>query len=239
VGSERGNEHPTAEQARFLAACKGLDGGTSLRRPIRTESGVEIGALRAISAARADDDDLVATLTQWRAANAGQFLSRFEPTPERTRRWLKDVVLADPSRIMFTVHEETGLLVGQYGLCAITPELAEIDQGIRGRSGGHSKLFYYTELTVIDLSFRQLGLRTVRARVLADNFLARKLHRSVGFAERGRQVLQEVAGKDAGETIYVPAVAPADRTGPELITFGIEKAEFYGRFGWIGHADPM
>ena len=108
--------HPplTASQREIVRALKRIDRGEGTAPPleIRHESGEYLGALTPVTQREAGDAEICALLSRWRRMYKRNFLTQFEPTPERTQRWLTNVVLPDDTRILFLVRAmTTGLSV--------------------------------------------------------------------------------------------------------------------------------
>lgn len=163
--------------------------------------------LRPVTSALLDDPTLVQALTRWRTESARWFHTQFTPTPERTRAWLAERVVADPRRLLFLI-EDAGAAVGTIGFINLGESEAELDNLIRGERRGAASLMFEAEVALLRWMFEFLSLRTVTAAVLGGNFAALQLHQAVGFS-----VDREVAMKrvTVGDTIMlVEAGSAAD-----------------------------
>ena len=83
-------------------------------------------------------------------------------------------------------------MVGHIGFSDITESTAELDNIIRGVSGGHTDLMYFSERKLLDWAFSELKLKTVDAQVMSKNFMALSLHERFGFKLKERNSLKKV-----------------------------------------------
>src|SRR5947208_3256033 len=60
--------------------------------PIVDGSGNRLGALQPVTKKMAEDAYVVELLTKWRAMFMKYFLTQFQATEQRTKRWLEDIV---------------------------------------------------------------------------------------------------------------------------------------------------
>jgi RimJ/RimL family protein N-acetyltransferase len=220
-----------AQQQRMLISkCKGLTGsGAGLFFPVRDEKGDGIGIVRVVDKHLASDQEIVGQMTRWRKANANRFFTQFVPTVERTSAWLTDVILADMSRIMFIVEGKDGDRLGQFGLCGINSEEAQLDNGIRGEPGGHPHLFYFVELAVICFCFERLGIQRIFGRMFSNNIMAILLHKKVGFTV---EMIQPLRKSDSVDLVtYDPVSDPLlVNTTIKLVTLALNKETFFQRY---------
>lgn len=74
------------------------------------------GALFPINYSHMQDDFLISLLTKWREENAFAYPTKFKVTVDGTKKWLKEQVLDNPSRILFLVVDKQGKWIGHVGL---------------------------------------------------------------------------------------------------------------------------
>ncbi len=160
-----------------------------LKIPIFNELDVEVGSLRPIELNMVEDEKILAYLTKWRRMFMRYFLTQFVPTPERTSKWLKEVVMPSDDRIFFLICDLNGSPVGNFGVCNIQPNIAELDNLIRGEKGGDPKLVYYSELCLLQWIFFELKIHKVILHVFSNNTKTISLHESVGFKITNNQKL--------------------------------------------------
>ncbi|MCP5055408.1 MAG: GNAT family N-acetyltransferase [bacterium] len=181
------------------------------RITVQDFEGQSLGWLRPVTGEDLEASDLLDTLCAWRNAYREFFVDQSVSSVASTRGWL-ETVLARPDRVMFLVYDASEQLVGQYGLCEITAESAELDNGILGITGGPPSFFFHVERAVLGFCFGELGLAVARARVLAENVGARWLHRRIGMREIERYAVPSgPAGSPEAREVIVLEISPSDR----------------------------
>lgn len=180
--------------------------------PILDDRGLPAGRLRPITHAAAADAQLITLLTDWRNANGRFFLTQFEATSERTRRWLADVVLPDDSRLMFMIEDDTGVPIGHVGVRRLNEPVVELDNMIRGRPGGAGQLMFWAELALLKWLFDVRKADGACLHVFSNNWIPIGIHQAIGFKIVEtvplvrRQVGDEIhlaVGSDGGEPLKV------------------------------------
>lgn len=139
-----------------------------------------LGHLEPITLSILKNTEIITKLTEWRNRAKQYFLTQFNANPKRTKRWLEEVVLKDNSRLLFLIYSPIKL-IGNYGFKGLTVASVEIDNLIRGESGGHPRLIYYTEIALVKWLFTTFQVKRIYGFVLAGNFIVLNLHKSVGF----------------------------------------------------------
>jgi hypothetical protein len=134
----------------------------------------------------------VRCLTEWRNRFVRSFLTEFEATPERTARWLAEVVGPADDRILFLLDDPAGRTFGQMGLTAIrwAEHSGQADAVVRGADAPPGTMRLALE-TLLAWARQKLGLRCLDVRVRSDN-PAVAFYRKAGFAERRRVPLRSV-----------------------------------------------
>lgn len=149
---------------------------------IYDENKNSVGELRCIDVYSADDVEIAGLLTRWREKYMRYFMTQFDATIERTLVWLKKVVLPAKDRMLFIILDDKGRAIGNIGVCNISEEYAEIDNLIRGESGGLPQLIYFAEIALLSWLFNELRIPKVGLHVFSNNVLTINLHRMVGFS---------------------------------------------------------
>ncbi len=181
----------------MISAIVGGDHVLSL--PVVDYSESTIGELRPLTVSSLNDDGLMESITKWRNAASKSFLTQFEATPDRTRRWLQDVVLRDDSRLLFLLHSTTRI-VGHYGFKNLTHESAEVDNLVRGEAGGHPQLIHFAEVALVKWLFSTFGISRLYGYVFGGNWQALDLHARVGF--ENSDLIPLVRMETGGETRF-------------------------------------
>jgi len=177
-----------------------VDGRTSIRIEILDPDGVRIGFMEPVTQSTPASDDVMQAMTRWRNLARSSFFTQFEATVPRTRRWLEAVLQAADDRLLFLIYTDTGKLVGQYGFIHMDERSAELDNLIRGETGGAPQLIQRTERTFLKWLFDTFNLETLSGRAFSHNALALRMHYDVGFRSVGRVPLKQTATE--GELHY-------------------------------------
>jgi Acetyltransferase (GNAT) domain len=163
-------------------------------------------------------------LTKWRNQNTKYFLTQFLATSLRTKNWLESVVLPADNRIIFLVCDETGIKVGNLGLCNICEHYAEIDNVLRGEMSSNKKLFYYAMITILHWVFESLNIPTVNLHVFSDNIKAISLYEKLGFQTVRTLNLSQVNSEN--EVSYILNGDPNTYTDCKYQEMILDKVDF-------------
>lgn len=153
---------------------------------IKKENGEYIGKLVPLDELSANDQSTIAALTLWRKKSMNNFLTQFEATIERTRKWLNEVVLKDNTRILFIIVDGAGKAVGNIGVCNISENQAELDNVIRGEKVGDPGFMFFVGIAILSWLYWGMGVDSVVLHVFSNNIRAINLYSSIGFSERQR-----------------------------------------------------
>lgn len=199
--------------------------------PIYTEHGELIGSLKVINQFLARQHEVIDSLTRWRKLYMRYFLTQFSATPERTEKWLKNIVLPSEDRILFLIGDSSQKLIGNFGVCNIGWHDAELDNLIRGEKGGHVKLIFYAELAILYWLFFVVGVEEALLHVFSNNQKTIQLHSEVGFTLSSTARLSKViSGNDI--------VYKINAESGEMIDFGynemiLSREIFIKKYPWI------
>lgn len=200
------------------------------RLAILNRQGDQVGSLRLVNHALADDNNVLADLTAWRRNSMRYFLTHFEPSQERTRRWLLDTAIPSIDRLFFLLETDPGFFIGNIGVTAIGSSSAELDNLLRGRRGGSPDFIYLAECALLWWLFADCERDTATLRVFSNNSFAISLHLTVGFSKTGSDPLfVHPAGQEHGYTLQKAGVA-ADFTYDEMT---ITRSSFHACNEWV------
>lgn len=157
-----------------------VEGRETLVIELHDDGGASIGRLVPLTEAHLASDAVIGKLTDWRNASMGSFLTQFTATPDRTRNWLQNGVLASSAQMIFLIYADD-VLIGHFGFKELTHETVLLDNAMRGERGGHPKLLQIAGRALIDWLFAEAGVRTVTGYVLSTNPAAIMLNRAIGF----------------------------------------------------------
>jgi RimJ/RimL family protein N-acetyltransferase len=153
------------------------------------EHGELIGEVREITTAEADGEAVPALLTRWRTERGEWFLTQFTPTVERTRHWLRNIVLPDVQRKLCAVAAADGSIVGTIGALHLDQPTVEIDNILRGERRGHRDLMFRALTSFITWLLDVHRANAINLFVMSTNDRAIALYRRLGFADVRRYVL--------------------------------------------------
>jgi len=155
-----------------------------------------VGYLTPITKSRLDDDDLIELLTVWRNDNMNSFLTKFVATPERTRQWLKDVLLSSGTQMLFLVSDLDDNLVGHFGFKDLTQENVLLDNAIKAMRSKNPKLMVYAGRRIIQWLFDNTSINYVRGEVFSDNAVALMMNKQLGFIHKEKHSLVKIVNKN-------------------------------------------
>ena len=163
---------------------------------IKDNNDKAIGSLVLVQKRDANNPIILDALTRWRKKYMKYFLTQFNASTNRTKSWLENIVIPSSDRLLFLILNEDNNLIGNFGIADILFDQCELDNLIRGEKGGHPKLIYFSELSLLKWLFLEKNVKRVNLHVFANNLPTIKLHKSVGFVEIGRRKLERVQSKD-------------------------------------------
>lgn len=149
--------------------------------PIFDNENNNIGSLSLIDNTILEKQDIIHKLTKWRRMFMRNFLTQFPATEERTKNWLKNIVIPSLERKLFLILDEKGNILGNFGICNLIETTAELDNIIRGERGGNPRLIYYAEIAILKWLYYTLNIQVVNLHVFSNNPITIDLHNSIGF----------------------------------------------------------
>jgi hypothetical protein len=167
-----------------------IEGKESLVIPIRDDNDADIGVMRPITRMHLQSNDVIEKMTNWRNQYKAFFLTQFNATQARTKEWLEKVVLSNPSQLLFLIYYGE-ILMGQYGFKDLDGDSAFLDNLLRGERGGHPLLMKYAVSALAKWLFDIMEVSAVYGYTFANNAMALKLNRDVGFVCAEKLPLQK------------------------------------------------
>jgi len=149
----------------------------------------KIGYLRPITKSILLNNFIIKRLTKWRNNSMQFFMTQFNATFVRTKNWLNKTVLSDNTRLFFIIYDGSGKAIGNLGFIGLNEYSAELDNLIRGETGGGSKLIYYTEVAIINWMFSCLKIKEITGNIFSDNIIPMLIHKEIGFLIREKYPL--------------------------------------------------
>ncbi len=168
-----------------------LDNAAAFAIPVKNLASDLIGKLVPVGNWILDDEEKIQAIRTWRSKARRMFLTQLDSTFEQTRGYLNDVSIAQTNRLLFLLFDDVGKFVGHLGICNVTESSCELDNLIRGASGGSPRLVYFAEVALLDWCFATLGIEGIDVSVLTYNTMVIDLHAEVGFVETTRKFLKK------------------------------------------------
>lgn len=173
-----------------IMKCETFDAALNYRLDVLDEYDSKIAELIPIGKWALKDDDLLNSFASWRKTFMRFFLTQFNASKESTANYLKNTSIAESNRVFFAIYVERKL-IGHIGLSNITARKAELDNIIRGVSGGNPDVMYFAEKTLLSWAFQTINIQSVNAQVMSKNFMALSLHERLGFKLKERHFLRK------------------------------------------------
>lgn len=190
-----------------------------LKLPIRNGHKI-CGHLRLITYDILNNDKEITLLLRWRVKHQKWFPSQFKVTFARTKRWTKEQLLDKEDRILFFIESNENPIkqIGHLGLNRFNykDHSCQIDNVIRGTAYTKGMMTYALQ-TLIDFSFKNIGIKYLTLTTFAHNQPAIALYRRCGFKTSKKIPLEKEAKK--GEIVWIPkkSKGPAERFNLEMI----------------------
>ncbi len=169
------------------------------------------GLLVPVCELHADDDALIATLSEWRRDNYFAFPTQFPVTDEGTKRWLRAGVLKAEDRMLFLVCDRHGRPAGHLGFAnALAGDRQmEIDNVVRGDKQAQPGLMSAAMEALIGWGEEMFCPREIHLRVFEDNERAVAFYERLGFVRCGAIALR-CEERPGGVVAFVPVSETGD-----------------------------
>lgn len=191
--------------------------------PIVDTKSNPIGYLTPITDKSLDETQIILKLTRWRHENKQCFQTQFDPTPERTKNWLKNVVLPNDKAILFLVYCNDEL-VGHYGFKDIVNGVASADNLLIGETKIRGPISILTMRTMLQWGFDELKLNEITGTVLRSNQASLLIHKRLHFREiRSVPLVTKIS--DNGEIALVEMLS-ANNYDDVNVYISLKKEDF-------------
>jgi RimJ/RimL family protein N-acetyltransferase len=189
------------------------------------DAGTRVGSLVPIGAWILERHDLIEAIAEWREKNSRMFFTQFASTAERTRAYLAGAIVAAPNRVLHLICDATDQAVGHIGLNNIDGGSAELDNLIRGRSGGHPRLIHFAERAFLAWAFATHSLRRIDVRYFSFNWMVRDLHEAMGFGDPVRTPLRKQ--EEPGLVRFEPCSAESANVDFATVRMQLTRDQFH------------
>lgn len=167
----------------YTKNVKSAKESSGLKIPVTTIDNLSI-SLRPVNKSDILNIDLIKNLAKWREKYSQWFPSQFKVTVEGTKKWLRDLVLNNPDRILFLIEDSLGNIYGHLGFYRYNKgdNSCELDNVVRGIEDIPGLMTKSVEV-LIKWGFENLGISKLFLSVFANNKKAIDLYKRCGFRE--------------------------------------------------------
>ena len=171
---------------------KSLEEALSVGIDILDEAGTVCGKLVPVGEWILGDSEKVELIKNWRKNAMRMFFAQFESTFDSAFKYLKNFSINQKNRVLFLIFDKDRNFIGHAGFSNIGRESAELDNLMRGVSGGDPRLIFNSEMCLLKWCFTNLHVNKITAQVISYNWLVTDLHKEVGFSVKQVQPLRKV-----------------------------------------------
>ncbi len=207
----------------FIHNLKFGSSGSHYKIPIIDVKNNTRGYLTPITDKSLDEIQVILKLTKWRGENSQYFQTRFVPTPERTKKWLKNVIIPNDRTILFLIYYDDEL-VGHYGFKDIEEGTASADNLLIGEIKIRGPFSLLTMKTMLQWGFNELKLNEITGTVLKSNQAALLINKRLHFREV-RSVPLVAKTSDNGE-ISLVEIPYAENYDDVNVYISLKKEDF-------------
>lgn len=175
----------------FMKRGETLDEWSTRSLPILDGASQVVGYLTPLNALSPADERLVQLLWEWRITHDYAYPTRAPITPESTREWLQNSVIANESRLLFLVRDRHLHALGHLGLLISGTDI-EIDNVLRGAPRVLGVMSMAME-TLQRWALTELDAQELKLRVLGSNTHAYDFYTRLGYSEVEREAMAWVS----------------------------------------------
>lgn len=147
---------------------------------IRDKNNILIAYLSMITEEDLDDHAVIEKITIWREKYLECFLSKFQPTIQRTHNWLRNILIPDHNRVLFKILTVEGRFVGHIGAIK-RDDYIEYDYYIKGEKVEIKDFSLTLAKRFLFWICESTGINVIKGNVRSDNKNAMDFHLRTGF----------------------------------------------------------
>lgn len=171
---------------------RSLEEALSVGIDILDEAGIVCGKLVPVGEWILADSEKIELIKSWRKNAMRMFFAQFESTFDSAFKYLKNFSIDLKDRILFLIYDKKHNFIGHVGLSNIGERSAELDNLMRGVSGGDPRLVFNSEICLLKWCFENFHVNKIIAKVISYNWLVMDLHKEVGFSVKEVQSLRKI-----------------------------------------------
>lgn len=161
--------------------------------------------LRVISTKDLGRGKLIAKLTHWRRRESFWFAQQFNVTIVRTKKWLRNLVIDNPDRVLFAVEDDKGKLYGHLGFYRFRARdnSCELDNVVRGENDIPGLMTDCVN-TLVKWGFKNLGISALYLTTFDDNIRAVNLYKRCSFKKVAKIPLKKIRKNNESQWVKIP-----------------------------------
>ncbi len=167
-----------------------------------------------MSELHSDDEFIINMLARWRG-NIDTFHNKFKVSFESTKKWLRNLLLNMPDKILFLVVNSDGEFVGHLGFAnSMNTNLSmELDNVVRGEKFVSPGIMHNATKTLLNWAVKEFSPLNFHLKTLDNNINAISFYKKLGFSEFNKEPLRLIRTEDGYyyESIKDDNIEPPDR----------------------------
>jgi RimJ/RimL family protein N-acetyltransferase len=169
------------------------------------DKGQKIGKLKPVVDSKVrDNSEIVKFITKLRKYYKDKFLTQFEATEERTKKWLDAQIRERNDKILFMIETNDKKMVGHMGVIFFEEgnSTCELDNIAKDKDCLMPRIMTFATKALIDWLRDFLKMEKIKLRVFSDNLKAQELYFRCGFSKTQEIGLKKELTEDGVK--YVP-----------------------------------
>ena len=161
-----------------------------------------------------ENDALLERMMNRRELNREMYFSRFTPSIDSLRNYLRNGPIDNPNQILFVIVDKDQKFYGHFGFKMVNPKELEVDNVMRIEGGAHGILTFALNQLILEVS-KITGIRNFSLKVLSKNEKAIRLYSNLGFNLFQKLPLKVVSDSSGNETL-IPCENTSSNTDQEM-----------------------
>lgn len=169
------------------------------------DKGQKMGKLKpVVDSKMRDNSEIVKFITKLRKYYKDKFLTQFEATEERTKKWLDEQIRKRNDKLIFMIETNDKQIVGHMGVIFFEEgnSICELDNIAKDKDCRIPRIMTFAMKTFINWLHDFLKMEKIKLRVFSDNLKAQELYFRCGFSKTQEIGLKKETTEDGVK--YVP-----------------------------------
>lgn len=161
--------------------------------------------LRVINHTDLKNRTLIHKLSDWRTRDSHWFANIFKVTVKRTKKWLRDLIINNPDRILFVIEDNNGKIYGHLGFYRYRARdnSCELDNVVRGEKDFPGLITDCVNI-LIKWGFKNLGISRLYLTTFDDNLRAINLYKRCKFKKTRKIPLVKIRKNNELQWVKIP-----------------------------------